>query len=337
MSAHTSQVPSEMQTPPPDPEPIMRVASGFMAAKHLFAASEAGLFAALADSPLTAAELAERTGIPPAGARLAANAMVALGLLELDGRRYRNSGAAAFFLSGRTPADLRPFLRFWGRLSWRLWTDFEDALVSGRASLPAFGRDDAELFGAGVEAITAGAAHVLAAQPEIARARRLLDVGGGTGSFLVAALHANAELEGTVVELPELAAVAKPRLASEPRASVAVADALVDPLPRDHDTLLAANLVHLFSEDQVRVLFAKLREAAAADATLLVVDFVTDSTGTEPPFAAIMAGEFFVHSGGVGRSYSEQELRERLREAGWEPLDRRELAGPQSVLVARAV
>ena len=36
-----------------NPEPIMRLASGFMAAKHLFAASELGLFEALADSPTT--------------------------------------------------------------------------------------------------------------------------------------------------------------------------------------------------------------------------------------------------------------------------------------------
>jgi hypothetical protein len=92
-----------------------------------------------------------------------------------------------------------------------------------------------------------------------------------------------------------------------------------------------------FREDQVRVLFAKLREGAAEDATLLLVDFFTDPTGTEPPFAALMAGEFFMHSGGAGRSYGEHELRGWLHEAGWEPLDRRELAGPQSALVARAV
>ena len=33
------------------PAPIMSIASGFMAAKHLFAANELGLFEALADSP----------------------------------------------------------------------------------------------------------------------------------------------------------------------------------------------------------------------------------------------------------------------------------------------
>src|SRR5690242_10734108 len=87
----------------------MRVASGFMAAKHLFAAAEAGLFAALADGPADAQTLAERTGLTPHGARISATAMVALGLLEVEGDSYRNGPEAAFFLAGRTPADLRPF------------------------------------------------------------------------------------------------------------------------------------------------------------------------------------------------------------------------------------
>jgi len=33
------------------PDPIMKIATGFMAAKQLFAASEIGLFEALADGP----------------------------------------------------------------------------------------------------------------------------------------------------------------------------------------------------------------------------------------------------------------------------------------------
>ena len=47
------------------PEPIMKVALGFMAAKHLFVANEVGLFEQLAARTATLDELAQRTGIPP--------------------------------------------------------------------------------------------------------------------------------------------------------------------------------------------------------------------------------------------------------------------------------
>jgi O-methyltransferase domain/Dimerisation domain len=321
-----------LDTITPDPEPIMRVASGFMAAKHLFAASEAGLFAALADGPASAGELAERTGLTQHGARISANAMVALGLLETDGNAYRNAPETDFFLAGKTPADLRPFLRFWDRLSVPAWSDLGDAL-RGQAPARTITSDEMEIFSLGVESITAGPAHATAAQPEIAQARRLLDVGGGTGSFLSAALHANPELTGTLVELPEVAVLARDRLANEPRAEVVAADAIRDPLPAGHDLILVANLVHLLSDEDNRALMRKLHEPGA---TLMLVDFWTDPTGTDPPPAALMAGEFLLWSGGKGRSYAEIEAREWLAEAGWTTEERRPLAGPQSVIVARA-
>ena len=40
------------------PEPILNIAIGFMGAKQLFAASEIGLFEALADGPASLEELA---------------------------------------------------------------------------------------------------------------------------------------------------------------------------------------------------------------------------------------------------------------------------------------
>ncbi|MEX2586799.1 MAG: methyltransferase dimerization domain-containing protein [Actinomycetota bacterium] len=95
-----------------NPEPILQLASGFMAAKHLFAASELGLFEALADSPTTIDNLAARIGLTRRGARISADAMVALGMLEREGDVYRNREPAAAFLSGPGPADLRPLLRF---------------------------------------------------------------------------------------------------------------------------------------------------------------------------------------------------------------------------------
>ena len=45
-------------------DPIMRIAMGFMAAKHLFVASEIGVFENLADGPATLDELSAKSGIP---------------------------------------------------------------------------------------------------------------------------------------------------------------------------------------------------------------------------------------------------------------------------------
>jgi hypothetical protein len=63
------------------PDPIMRLAMGFMAAKHLFIASSIGLFEALADQSATFDELCGRCVLPRRTLRISVDAMVSTGLL----------------------------------------------------------------------------------------------------------------------------------------------------------------------------------------------------------------------------------------------------------------
>ena len=118
------------------PDPIMRIAMGFMAAKHLFVANEIGLFTGLARGPATIQELAAICGIPPRTAGISADAMVSLGLLERDGDRYRNCDTAAAFLAGQPGPNLWPMPRFWNRISYPGWLAVEDAVraAPGRRS-----------------------------------------------------------------------------------------------------------------------------------------------------------------------------------------------------------
>ena len=172
------------------PDLLFQIASGFMAAKHLFVANEVGLFAHLADGPATLDELAQRTGVAGRRLRILADAMVALGLLERTDGQYRNGPVAATFLSGTGPADLRPFLRFWDRLSYPTWTKFEAAVRTGQGQSTLHLPDEEQrIFSEGVEAIQAARRRTLPTVYDFSRHRRLLDIGGGTGSWLSAILR----------------------------------------------------------------------------------------------------------------------------------------------------
>jgi len=112
------------------PEPILNLATGFMATKQLFAASEIGLFEALADGPAGLEELAGKTAVPARTVGIVAAAMVSLGLIDQEGSRYRNGEAAATFLAGKPGHDLRPVLRFFNSISYLLWERLADAALS---------------------------------------------------------------------------------------------------------------------------------------------------------------------------------------------------------------
>ena len=323
------------------PDPIFQIASGFMAAKHLFVANEVGIFAGLAKGPRRLDELATDTGVAPHRLRILADAMVVLGLLERRGDRYQNQPVAAAFLSGATATDLRPFLRFWDRLSYPMWTRFAEAVRTGHGQSPSLLPDDEQrLYSEGVEAIQAAPAHALPATYDFSRHERLLDLGGGTGSWLLAVLQQHHHLRTTLFELPGAAALARQRLAdNHPLAGhteVVDGDFFHDSLPEGHDVVLIANVMHLFSADHNIDLLRRTRASVANGARLLLADFWTDPTHTEPAFAALMAGEFLVITG-EGDVYSAQDVKDWLDQTGWRVIDRKPLAGPMSLIIADAV
>jgi SAM-dependent methyltransferase len=267
--------------------------------------------------------------------------MMTLGLLERDGERYRNGETAAAFLAGRPGPDLRPLLRFWDRISYPGWLALDEAVRTG-AGQSKFGQFDAEeqqIFSAGVEAFTAATAAALAANYDFSRHRRLLDIGGGTGSFLLAILRRHAALRGTLFELPGACAVARQRLSGAPEGSridVIEGNLVGDPLPPGHDVLLIANTVHVLSAAHNLDMLRKLRGAAAPGTHLLLVDLWLDASHTQPLAAALMSGEFLIISG-EGQAYGEEDAEGWLRETGWRKIERRPLGGPNSVIVAEAV
>lgn len=334
---HTND--SDQAQQPADPEPIMRLATGFMAAKHLFAANELGIFEALGDSPATIEQIAARTGLTTRAARISADAMVALGLLEYAGDHYRNGTVAGTFLAGLTPADLRPFLRFWDRISYPAWTRLAEALASGPPQ-EIFELDDElqEIASNGIESILAGPAAALGRQYDFSRHTGLLDIGGGTGSWSIAVAKAHPHLKATVVELPTVAEFARRRIQEaglSSRLDALACDVLNEPLPTGSDVFLIANVVHYWSPETNVEVLRRVRKVAPEGARLLLADFWTDPTHTRPVAAALMAGEFAVHIRD-GDVYSVEEARSWLADTGWCFVRHTELAGPQSLVVADA-
>jgi SAM-dependent methyltransferase len=323
------------------PDPIFQIVSGYWAAKLLFVANEVQLFERLADWPASLGELAERTGVAPRRLRILVDAMVAQGLVERQADRYQNGPVAAAYLSGQASIDLRPYLRFENRLGYPAWIKLEEIVRSGR--IPGQGTrrspDEQRLFSEGVAALMAAPAQALPISYDFTRHRRLLDLGGGTGSWLIPLLQQTPDLHATLFDLPSAAALARELLAANAathNAEVVEGNFFEDPIPTGHDVILAANVIHLFAPERIGELLRRIRASASTGARLLVVDWWTDPTHTQPSIAPLVAGGFLLTTG-EGDVYSTDEGYQWLQESGWEPLESKPLVGPLSLIVAEAV
>lgn len=314
---------------PPGPARIIDLYCGFMISKTLFAAVEFDLFTAAGPGPATPAELGERCGIPERSAGAMADLLADAGLLIREDGGFRTAPDAEAFLTDRGPADLRPMARYWETVSYPAWTDAAEAFRTRRGVRPALDKAQTEAYESTVALVTAETAADLARAYDFSGHRRLLDVGGGYGTFVRPILAAYEDLSATLIDLPEVAGVVAGH--GVPRLTAVGADVFAEPLPPGHDLILVANLVHLLPPERITELFRRLREAAPPDATLLLVDWWRTERAPHPS-ARFGAGEFLVISG--GDLYQVDEVAGWLAETGWRVTGHTPLPPPSSVIVA---
>jgi len=322
-----------------DPDTFASMGAQFMSAKLLCVAVDLGVFEKLGDGPRTLDELVEATGIPRRSLRVVLNGLAAMNVIEARDGRYENNDEAQAFLAGRTSVDLRPGLRLYRHLIYPMWMQFENTVRTGapaRSSQPS--ESFARIFSEGVEAWTGVGARALPGAYDFTPHRRILDVGGGTGSYLLPILGRYPAMRGTLYDLPPTVAVAERRLAghaARDRIDVVEGDAFFDPLPEGHDVVLIAGFIHLFDPPRIALLLDRVRKAVEAGTRLLIVDQWMDPTHTKPLFGAMLAATYLLISGS-GDTYSVDEAEPWLDQAGFRFLDLRPLNGPTSVLVAEA-
>jgi hypothetical protein len=107
---------------------------------------------------------------------------------------------------------------------------------------------------------------VLAASVDWSSARRVCDVGGGTGALLGALLDAHPHLTGVLFDLPHVVA----RAEQHDRLHVVGGDAFRS-VPDGCDTYLLVNVVHDWGDDDAVQLFRRV-SAAGPDARVIVVE-----------------------------------------------------------------
>lgn len=324
---------------PEDPDFLPSVGAMFMASKMLFVASKLNLFAALADGPRTIDELSTSTGLPRRSLHVLLHGLASVRVVNEVGDRFANGTMAQRTLAGRGDHDMRKALRLFEEITWRLWEQLESSVKTGQpVQLGTPSAEFGRIFSEGVEAFTRAAADALPDCYDFSPHRRMLDLAGGTGSYLLPVLRKHPAIAGTLYELPPPAEAARRRLGADPhgkRVEVVEGDALFDPIPGGHDVVLLANTIHLFNPDIIQRLLQRMRVVVEPGARLLIAEHWVDSTHTKPAYGALLAGTFLLLAGD-GRTYSVEEAQPWLAATGWKLLEHRPLAGAISLAIAEA-
>ena len=336
-----------MRAPTTDPTLLYRTRDSIAAADALAAAIvHLDLFTALDGEPADVAGICRRHGLHPRPVDVLCTLLCAQQLLARDSAgRFVPTATAREFLVADAPCDARPY---WAAMAGKPGVaDILTVLRTGRpANWPGEeGEADwhaamrteafADSFTAAMDCRGRVLAPALAAAVDCGAARRLLDVGGGSGVYAIALAERFEALAATVLEAAPVDAIARRTIRTaglDDRIAVVTADMFTGPWPADHDVHLFSNVLHDWDEDDCRRLLDKSAQALAPGGRILVHDMLLDDDKAGPLWAA----EYSVLLSTVtqGRLYSAAEIGGWLAERGFTIVAHAPTALGRSVLSA---
>ncbi|MGP3977326.1 methyltransferase [Streptomyces sp. 8N114] len=337
-----SQVPESTTLDSPEASALAQLGLGFAASKLLLSALELGVFTALdetADGTAEAEELRAALGLHPRAASDFFDALTAVGLLERQYGRYRNSEAARRHLV-RGPAYQGGFLEganfvlypAWGRLTEALRTgqpqaegDFEAMLSDPQAR---------RMFLAMQDSLSQPLIPHLLDALDWSGYTTLTDVGGARGNLAARIVRERPGLTATVFDRPQNAEPCAEHvqdLGVPESVTFSGGDFFTDPLP-PADVVVIGHVLADFSRDERRTLIEKAYAAVHDGGALLVYD---PMNGDKPELASLIASLHMLVMTPAGAGYHPDHCTGWMEQAGFTEVTGHPLPLGNTLLVAR--
>lgn len=319
---------------PADPSRIMALSTAYWGSQTLLTANRIGLFDLLAAGPLSAAEVAETLGLDTRMTTLFLNACTGIGLCDRDGERYANSAASAFFLTSNGPASMQNSISFMDDL-YATWGQLEQSLRSGepaKAPVNYLGNNEEEtrhfVYSMHERALAIG--RPLPDLVDLQGRQRMLDVGGGPGTFSALLTARYPGLKAEVLELEGVAAVAEEILkktGADDRVFMLRGNYHTSDFGSGYDTVLMSGMFHRESAESCRRLIAKAHDCLLPGGLLIVNDVFTDEGGAGPEFPTLF-GITMMLTAADGCVHADADVARWMTDAGFVATARRPFPPP---------
>lgn len=282
----------------------------YRAARVLQIANKIDLFTTLSDKEMSLKELVEKCHTKPDLTERLLIACSAMGLLDKRKNRYSNTELSKTYLvrgrrlyQGDIIAHSAATWNFWNSLADEIWlqpaprdkkADVHRNFIMGMHNIAVAGRADAFIKNI-----------------DLSGRKRLLDVGGGPGTYSIAACRRFPKLKAVVFDLPETTAIANEVIAGEgmqDKVTTRAGNWEIDDFGRDYDVVLLSNILH-GPGSKAEMKLKKTFDSMKSGGLLLIQDFLLNDEKTGPLIPAL----FNVMVG----AYSRCELLSLIKEAGF--------------------
>ena len=322
------------------PGELMEMVNAFRISKIILSAYELGIFTILKDGTLTTGEMAEIMKMKRRSTDRFMNALVSIGLLKKTDGQFCNTPFSSKYLVKGKP-DYLEGLSHQVHL-WKTWSTLTDAVKKGTtvAVEETIADRDEEWL---ISFIAAMHSRGLPQSKEVAdlldfsKIQSILDVGGGSGAFVFEFIQRCREAKAVVFDLPAVVPITQKYIQQAGRENsvkTLPGDYLVDAFGSGYDMIFVSAVIHINSPEENKLLIRKCYEALNPQGQLVILDHFMNDDRTKPVVGAIFALNMLVGTQ-HGDTYTENEVRSWMLEAGLKEITRKESKQGTSLMIGR--
>lgn len=326
----------------PRPDTVNKLRSAADAAFAMLAGMQLELFTPLKAGPKTAEDIAHTMGVGPARLRLLLYSLVAAGLLTEEHGHFSNSPEAAQFLVKGGPSYIGNwhaiFSNRWAR-NLKIAESIRTGVPQAKIDFSNSPQEELEAYLRRINILTVAAAHAMLERYDFSSTKALADVGCGGAGIALTMTKAYPHIQATAIDLPQVAPIAQKIVDSEraaDRVRVLAADVLSGPLPGSYDTAVLRALLQVLSSEDARLTVRNIGAAINLGGRIYIIGQILDDSRISP-LEAVGFNLSLISQFDTGESYTEQEHRSWLSEAGFVEIERANFLLPDEhgVMTAR--
>jgi len=302
---------------------LQNLSYGHKQSATLMAAVKLDLFTTVAKGASKLSEIARNLGLSLLNTERLVVACTAMGLLEKEGEEYRNAPDVDRFLVKGKLTYVGPWLLFsvWDFESWNDLTDHlrSDSPPRVLGLYESLTEEMARKYHEATYSVGLGAGYRFAREVDMSRRSLLLDLGGGSGCYCIAAVQKYPQLKAIVFDFEPVCKVTREFIAQwglEDRISTHPGDFTRDPFPPGADVMLMASNLPQYDQEVLEGVMRKAYEALLSGGEYHVVgETLTDEK--DGPLGPALWGIHEALFGSHGRAHSERETKGYLAKAGF--------------------
>ncbi len=326
-----------------NPGSLLQLSGSYWQTCTLHTGVKLDLFTLIGEKKLTGTNIASLLKMEKRGVTLLLNGLAAMGLLEKAEKSYSNTRQSALFLSKTSDRYIGYIILHHHHLA-NSWVNMDQALASGgpiRHSTTDPDETVRESFLMGMFNIAMATAPGLAKDLDLSGCRRLLDLGGGPGTYAIQFCLAHPRLEAVVCDLPTTRPFAQKTINKfniSEKVSFVTGDYTQEQffLEQEFDAAWLSHILHGEGPDMAKKVIKRAVDALKPGGQIFIHEFILDDGGDSPLFPALFSLNMFLGTPS-GQSYTEKELRDMLTAQGVGEICRLDFKGPteSGILVGR--